>query len=141
MSCFMNFRRARTWIYDKIIVINELPAIDIKNNRGPIIRMALTTISTDAAAASDIDDSSSARDCDFAWMYTQLFGEMQTQTFDRPWICSTLAALVTKLTRLVGALHPEGESLARREEESEEQVVHCYFRLFLLSFQFVLIDE
>ena len=110
--------------------MNKLPAIDFKNDSGPFIWMTLSSISTFATAASDVDDASSARDCDPAWVHTQLFGEMQAQTFHRPRIGSALAALVTKLIRLAAivALHTEGESHGGGEEASEDQAIHFYSR-------------
>lgn len=110
--------------------MNKLPAINFENDFGPFIWMTLSSISTFAAAASDVDDASSARDRDSAWVHTQLFGEMQTQTFHRPRIGSALAALVTKFIRLAAivALHTEGESHGGGEEESEDQAVHFYSR-------------
>ena len=92
--------------------------------------MTLSSISTFAAAASDVDDASSARDRDRAWVHTQLFGEMQAQTFHSPRIRSALTAMVTKFIRLAAivALHTEGEALGGGEEESEDQAIHFYSR-------------
>ena len=91
--------------------------------------MTLSSVFTEASARSNVDDAGSARDCDIARVYSQLFGEMQAQTFNRPRIRSALAALVTKLIPLVVALSSEEKSLNRWEEENEEdQSVHFYSR-------------
>jgi hypothetical protein len=107
VKCFMNIGRAGARIYDKIIFIFELHAIDIENNRGPSIDMTLSSTFTEATANSDVDDACSARDSDLARVNSQLLGEMQTQTFNCPGIRNALAALVTKLIWLVVALRSE----------------------------------
>ena len=125
----MHIGRAGTGIYDIEIFKNELLAIDIENDRSSFIYMTLSSIFAEASARSNVDDASSARDCDFAQVNSQLFGEMLAQIFNRPRIRSALAALVTKLIWLVLAFNSEGESLNNREREKEDdQAVHFYQR-------------
>ena len=126
----MHIGRAGTGIYDIEIFKNELLAIDIENDRSSFIYMTLTSIFAEARARSNVDDASSARDRDRAGVLTQLFGEMQAQTFHSPRIRSALTAMVTKFIRLAAivALHTEGEALGGGEEESEDQAIHFYSR-------------